>query len=159
MFGEPALPDSICCKANGYRLPTEAEWEYCARGGENHLYSGSNNIDEIAWYGGFIYKDGKWVNTGKGNSGKISHPVGEKKANGYGLYDMSGNVYEWVWDTYSEYKRCDVTDPYTDKSSPYRIFRGGSWNYVASYTRVSFRHRDFASYRYDDLGFRFLRTV
>ena len=132
--------------ANGYRLPTEAEWEYCARGGENHLYSGSDNIDDIAWY--------------KGNSEK-THGVGQKKANGFGLYDMSGNIWEWVWDTYDEqvYKRGDVTDPSVDGAGLDRVNRGGSWLNVAWYSRASFRFRFNASFRYYAQGFRILRMI
>ena len=132
--------------ANGYRLPTDAEWEYCARGGEYHLYSGSDDIDEVAWYN-------------HRNSHDETHGVGQKKANGYGLYDMSGNVWEWVWDSgYREYGS-SVTEPmYVDASSPLRVYRGGSWNGNARYARVSYRSRDDASYRGINQGFRFLRT-
>ena len=132
--------------ANGYRLPTEAEWDYWARGGEEHLYAGSDKIDEVAWY--------------YDNSGDKTHPVGEKNENGYGLYDMSGNVYEWVWDSgYREYSS-SVTDPvYVDASAPDRVFRGGGWCNVAWYSRVSDRNRYNASYRGINLGFRILRTV
>ena len=132
--------------ANGYRLPMEAEWEYCACGGEEHLYSGSDDIDEVAWYGG--------------NSGRQTHGVGQKKANGYGLYDMSGNVWEWVWDSgYREYGS-SVTEPvYIDTSSPNRVFRGGSWDFSAWNSRVSLRVGYDASLRLNDLGFRFLRTI
>ena len=128
--------------ANGYRLPTEAEWEYCARGGESHLYSGSNNIDEVAWH--------------DGNSDGETHPVGQKKANGFGLYDMSGNVWEWIWD--SKRIRFTTTDPtYIDASSP-----GASSGVDAGATlrgsRV-FPPRRAMPPPLNNQGFRFLRTL
>ncbi len=133
--------------ANGYRLSTEAEWEYCARAGENYKYSGSDNLDEVGWY--------------TNSSGSKTHTVGQKKANGYGLYDMSGNVWEWVWDSGCREYDSSITDPvYIDVSSPNRVRRGGSWNlWTGGESRVSIRSWYFASGRFDDQGFRFLRTV
>ena len=135
--------------ANGYRLPTEAEWEYCARGGESHLYSGSDNIDEVAWYR-------KNSDTGNGTE---THGVGQKKANGFELYDMSGNVFEWVWNTWRDYEKGDVTESSIDDSSPIRVFRGGGLDRNACLSRVSYRRGYGASYYNYDQGFRILRTI
>ena len=136
---------------NGYRLPTEAEWEYAARGREYHKYSGSNNIDDVAWYGGY------------GGGGTVkdeqTQPVGQLQCNGFGLYDMSGNVWEWVWDSdYREYKSSAVTDPvFVDLPSPKRVLRGGSWGDLAWVNCVSWRNWDFASNAGGNMGFRILR--
>ena len=133
-------------EAKGYRLPTEAEWEYCARGGESYLYAGSDNIDDVAWH--------------KGNSGNETHLVGQKKANEYGLYDMSGNVWEWVWDSWLRKYDSSTTEPiYVDVSGSKHVRRGGSWDEYAAGTRISYRDRDIASFRLNDLGFRFLRIL
>lgn len=113
--------------ANGYRLPTEAEWEYAAKGGEHFVYAGSDNLDEVGW-------DCK-------NSDEITHPVMQKKANGYGLYDMSGNVCEWCWDSDGDHNRC---------------YRGGSY---ADYCKVSLGCDCNASIQYNDLGFRIVRSA
>ena len=101
--------NSIQCNfsANGYRLPTEAEWEYAATGGSSsrgYTYSGSNTIGNVAWY--------------SGNSGLKPHPVGGKQANELGLYDMSGNVWEWCWDWYGDYPSRSQTDPTGVSSVP-----------------------------------------
>ena len=133
-------------ECSGWRLPTEAEWEYAARGGEGYRYAGSNNMDEVAWY--------------DDNSGSKTHPVGQKKANGYGLYDMNGNVFEWAWDSRKREYGSSVTDPiYADTSTPFRVRRGGSWDYFARDSRVSDRYGGDASYRSSNQGFRFLRTT
>ena len=136
--------------ANGYRLPTEAEWEYAARGGNKsrgYEYAGSNTVDEVAWY---------WE-----NSGNITHPVGCKKANELGLYDMSGNVDEWVWDWYDSYyyNFSPGTDPRGPAIGANRVIRGGCCNYFAMDTRLASRGACSPSTRYSKLGFRLLRSI
>ena len=136
-------------KANGYRLPTEAEWEYAARGGKKsngYQYSGSNDIEEIAWYGG---------NTGntEDSHGK-THPVGTKKANELGIYDMSGNVWEWVFDWYGKYGNSRQADPKGAVSGVFRVNRGGSWYPGTKYARVFFRGVDISGTNSSFIGFR-----
>jgi len=136
---------SVSATANGYRLPTEAEWEYSARANQSFKYAGSNNVDEVAWY--------------DDNSGDETHPVGQKKPNGFGLYDMSGNVWEWVWDIYGDYSSGSQTDPTGTDSGPVRVLRGGCWRYFAGSTRVSNRGRIDHARRDGILGFRLSRFV
>jgi formylglycine-generating enzyme len=126
-----------------YRLPTEAEWEYAARGGmksKGFTYSGSNNAGEVAWH--------------SGNSGDKSHPVDGKKPNELGLHDMSGNVWEWCHDWYGKYPSEAVTDPTGARTGLYRVRRGGSWSFIASYCRSASRFRCAPSYSFSSLGFR-----
>ena len=142
--------DYITCdfKANGYRLPTEAEWEWAARGGGKdgmiYEYSGSGGVDAVAWY--------------SGNSGRqMTHPVQTKVANSLGLYDMSGNVFEWCWDWYGGYSSGAQTEPAGASSGSYRIERGGSRSNDAGDTRVAFRAYFAPSRRHDTLSFRLVR--
>ena len=119
-----------------YRLPTEAEWEFAARGGKQskgYKYSGSDNIGVVAWY--------------TGNSGGKTHQVGTKEPNELGIYDMSGNVWEWCGDWYGSYSSSAQTNPTGPSSGSYRVLRGGSWNYNARYCRVSYRSYYYPSYR------------
>jgi formylglycine-generating enzyme required for sulfatase activity/TolB-like protein len=141
--------DSMVCdfNATGYRLPTEAEWEYAAKGGNkdyiSYEYAGSNSVDGVAWY--------------SGNSGNTTHPVGTKQANSLGLYDMSGNVWEWCWDWYGSYSGGNQTNPSGASSGTIRVLRGGSWNSSAAGVRSAYRISVTPSNRDDDLGFRLVR--
>jgi len=132
---------------NDYRLPTEAEWEYAARGGNRSLgykYSGSDDIEEVAWY----------IN----NSGYKLHPVGTKKANELGIYDMSGNAWEWVSDWDGKYGGNPQSNPQGPADGSNRIVRGGSWDYHAKHARVSFRYYRAPGLRLSFLGFRLARS-
>ncbi len=126
-----------------YCLPTEAQWEYAARGGQlskGYKYSGSNNIDEVAWY--------------NDNNGDKTHPVGSKRANELGLYDMSGNVWEWCSDRYGIYSNVLQQNPTGAVEGTRCVYRGGSWNYFAQYCRPTYRNRNTPADRYADLGCR-----
>ncbi|MDR1897770.1 MAG: formylglycine-generating enzyme family protein [Prevotellaceae bacterium] len=131
-----------------YRLPTEAEWEYAASGGaqsRRYKYSGSNSMDGVAWY--------------SGNSGDKTHPVGTKKANELGIYDMSGNVWEWCNDWFGDYSSNAQTNPKGPSSTSLRVVRGGSWYFYRQYVRVSLRVRCMLDGRGHDMGFRLARSV
>ena len=115
-----------------YRLPTESEWKLACDGGSSQEYCGSNNLDAVGWY--------------SGNSSMKAHPVGQKQANGYGLYDMSGNVWEWMQD-------CDEGD------CSKRVLRGGSWDINSVLAHASFRNGLSPTWRSNYVGFRVVRSA
>jgi formylglycine-generating enzyme required for sulfatase activity len=130
-----------------YRLPTEAEWEYAGRAGTTTKYSFGDSESELgdyAWY--------------RDNSGGTTHPVGQKKPNAWGLYDMHGNVYEWCQDWYGAYPSGSVTDPTGAASGSDRVHRGGSWFHNSDYCRSADRNRYAPDNRYIALGFRVVRS-
>lgn len=134
--------------APAFRLPTEAEWEYAARsGGKNEKYSGGNDIDSVAWY--------------SGNSGRKTHPVGQKQPNGLGIYDMSGNVWEWTNDWYDEnyYRNSPRDNPKGADSGQYRVLRGGSLRSDALDSRAAHRGGNLPDIRFSgSFGFRCVMT-
>ncbi|MBQ5999357.1 MAG: SUMF1/EgtB/PvdO family nonheme iron enzyme [Treponema sp.] len=167
-------------KANGYRLPTEAEWEFAARGGDstkpdwNYLFSGAacaegaaynsstnTGLDSVGWYycniangttsDAIIYS---------GTAGYGTHEVGKKDANLLGLYDMSGNVCEWCYDRYGSVSTGDVTDSSGALSGSHRVRRGGGWDFLAKFATVCYRgSSESPDYRLSDLGFRLCRSA
>jgi formylglycine-generating enzyme len=125
----------------GFRLPTESEWEYAAKGNRPELkYSGSEILDLVGWY--------------RANSGQETKPVGRKFPNSFGLYDMSGNVWEWCWDWYDKYGKKDLNNPVGADTGASRVLRGGSWDYGAAACRTSDRDYYYPGIRYYNIGFR-----
>ena len=137
----------IISGSTGYRLPTEAQWEFAAKGGVgtpgSFTYAGGNNADTVAWH--------------YGNSGSRTYEVGKKDPNGLGLYDMSGNVWEWCWDYYGSYTSEEKTDPTGASSGSNRVIRGGSWDSLAHSTCSVDRGSSYPYYRSNNFGFRLLR--
>jgi len=126
-----------------FRLPTEAEWEYaCRSGGKPEKYCGGDNADRVAWY--------------HGNSGRSTHPVGTKAPNGLGIYDMSGNVWEWCEDVYAEdaYGKHRRNNPIHTGSGSFRVLRGGGWLSKAWFCRSASRYWNMPVARNRDSGFR-----
>ncbi len=146
--------DYISCNwsADGYRLPTEMEWKFASLGGvhsQGYTYSGSNDIDEVAWYHGNSYQVYGLRQT---------HPVGTKESNEIDTFDMSGNVWEWCWDRYGSYPIGNFTNPTGPISGTYRVRRGGSWKNFALICSVSSRYNYSPTSRGWVCGFRVART-
>jgi len=129
--------------ANGYRLPTEAEWEYAAKGGNKsngYMYAGSDDLSSVAWY--------------NNNSGSKTQPVGGKLANELALFDMSGNVWEWCWDWKGNYDSNAATDPKGPSRGGVRVFRGGGWADNSFYCRTTVRYSGTPDHQSYSVGFR-----
>ena len=140
--------------ANGYRLPTEAEWEYACRAGTTTPFSTGNNVttSQANYDGNYPYN-----NNAKGTYREKTTPVGSFASNAWGLYDMHGNVWEWCWDWYGSYSSGAQTDPVGASSGSDRVFRGGSWYYNAGYVRSAGRSGATPSYWNYGMGFRLVR--
>ncbi|MCK6513392.1 formylglycine-generating enzyme family protein, partial [Myxococcota bacterium] len=132
--------DYVGCK--GWRLPTEAEWEYACRAGATTPRYGE--LDEIAWHGK--------------NSGSTTHVVGQKQANAWGLHDTLGNVWEWCYDWFGGYSAQAATDLVGAATGANRVRRGGSWNYNAYFVRAAQRGSNTPTYRNNLIGFRVVRS-
>ena len=140
------LKDNYPLCTGGFTLPSEAQWEYAARGGKawNKLkleYAGSNNIQDVGWF--------------KENSNNRTMPVGLKQSNVLGLFDMSGNVFEWCMDTYGgDYQMIPTNGEAYEQSGSYRVLRGGRWDRLVQFCRVAYRYYRNPDYRFDRIGFR-----
>jgi len=154
-------------KNYSYRLPTEAEWEYACRAGGKENYG--SNLESVAWFGNnsgkqkidsdeiFRRERNDYLVT-LGNNSNQTHPIGQKKPNGWGLYDMLGNVGEWCQDWFGLYPNGSQTDPQGPAKGSDRVERGASWSDRTEHCHSAFRSADSPGYRGNDIGFRLLRV-
>jgi len=144
--------------ANGYRLPTEAEWEYACRAGTTTPFNTGNNIttSQANYNGNYPYNNNQ-NNNAKEQYRERTTPAGTFTANAWGLYDMHGNVYEWCWDLYGTYTSGVQTDPRGAVSGIYRLIRGGSWGNDAQHLRSAYRNSTDPDYMFLAIGFRVVR--
>jgi len=131
--------------ANGYRLPTEAEWEYACRADTQTPFYSGNSVNDAGWH--------------SGNSGRRTNPVGEKQPNSWGLYDMHGNVLEWCWDWLGDYTGNSQTDPQGPSSGTSRVYRGGCWRFESHQLRSAYRFGNNPNLRTFFTGFRLVRNA
>ena len=148
LIDEKSLDVKYLDTAKGYRLPTEAEWEFAAKGGnksQGYLYSGSKDVNDVGWYA---------INSQR------TMPVAQKTANELGLYDMSGNVWEWCWDIYdwNYYKSSPSDNLKGAETGPYRVMRGGAFYNQATYLRTVTRQNSGIGFKQNSVGFRVART-
>ena len=150
---------NFCVSGGGFRLPTEAEWEFASRGGmmsQGYMYSGGNDLDRVGWWGLHAITISHMNNNTSGNT---THPVGQMVPNELGLYDMSGNVWEWCQDWYDDYPKGNVVDPAGGDSGSGRVSRGGCWEIAAKHCRSASRGHDNPQFCRNETGLRLVRTL
>jgi len=140
-------------QANGYRLLTEAEWEYACRAGTTTPFYSGSTMDDAGWYQGNTY-----ITTSTGSRHRSTFPVGQKQPNAWGLYDMHGNVLEWCWDWFAPYTAEAKTNPIGPSAGQRRVYRGGAWDLPASSCRSAYRFGGFPTMQMHWVGFRIARN-